>query len=885
MGVLIILALTVTMLHFRMQEHIQQEVRQMARNWLSHAGGKAGHIHYRLLSGDISIDNVQFARAGVRLNIARTYVHAPLPTLISEKLVLSRVWLSGLEIEIEDGFFHDLFQKHASQHVLTVLSALETVQNMHSHGAIVRIQGAGKPMLLTGGQFQLARENGLHRMHFHAFSADGSLDMSGNWQREDAGKLHMQTTWKWRRVPAGLVLTHLLAAHVRLQAISDGDVSWHGNWTNGRHEIAGRMALFDPSTPGLGKAKRPVSEIGFTGNIGNGRWIADLQCGRVPLAAVTAYAPVLNGRRLVSGFYSGDIRTMGGAETQDNSAGWVAKMQGKLTDVVYSAPGESDWHLGRVELSNAEISMPGRQLHIGRMAVTQGDIVFQPLLSSEQQGAPVWRIQSEEVSFQALRLGIQLEEDIGQLRFPVLSGRGNMDTRGRLTVTLLAQDDVQHWHIQAKADPEQKTLSAKISAQGVPLVTLRPLISRLHRAGPQGVPELAGQADLDIELSAVPTRLKVNGLVQARHVRIAQAGTQISVDHMRLDIKELGTKSRHIGRLRLDGWHYQTALLPMALSSPGASGDVPFRRAQNWRIDQLVLNRGLVSIGSSKAVWMRLPSINVRNLVAGKNASVTVQGQLGDGFFSLKGTVDAFAPLPRFNIHVRLRHALPFFLNDWFSISGAPRIMRGRLNADFSMRDATKGQYHGILYLNLVRGQLETGAFGDDPLLKLAGYSTHTIFERLRTTVRWRLKVPIAGNQRLAPLSLKTIGKQLLTAVRKRMKQAPVMGAPVSRVQSIRVAHVRLHNKKALTNNERLRLREVVRVLRDDPKLIVELLPELSGEPLDNPHTRRVRQMQTLIGKYLRRRGVSASRVFPVWPQERHRTGEVSGIRIQALRG
>ena len=79
-------------------------------------------------------------------------------------------------------------------------------------------------------------------------------------------------------------------------------------------------------------------------------------------------------------------------------------------------------------------------------------------------------------------------------------------------------------------------------------------------------------------------------------------------------------------------------------------------------------------------------------------------------------------------------------------------------------------------------------------------------------------------------------------------------------------------------------LRNVIAALGENPKLKVELLPRLGNEPLDKDLIRRVRHVQNLIEKYMRKRGVlTASRIFPVWPQEQHRAGESGGILIQVL--
>jgi len=883
MTAVIAVGLILMALHFGLQAHVQQQVRQLVGQWLSEAGGEAGEIRYRLLRGVITVKDAQLSRGGMTLHVDRAYLHAPLSTLLSERLSVSRVLLRGLEIELGNEFSRDLFQARAPQHVQDAFDILEMARRIQVDGFNIRILG-GQPLEVIGGRILLAQDEKLYRVQLQGFMAGGQMEMSGNWQRDDAGALQVKSAWKWRNVPLEPLFAQQ-SMQAWLQGASDGELSWQGDWTNGSHEASGRLSLFNPAARGFGEVSAQTSEVGFEAKASHDRWEADVQCAALPLNGAAAYAPVLNGRQLASGSYSGSIQAAGSTEQGNEPAGWRAEIQGELVNVVYRAPNLPSWHLGRIALTTAKIRMPARQLHVEKVLIADSNVVFLLAASgAETNSFSNWQARISHIDVQGLNLGLQPAEAADVMRFPVLQGRGEFRKGGTLAVALNGQEEAGQWRIKAEAVPVQGTLTADVAAKGVPLVRLRPLLPEWP--GMQGEPELAGKVDMNIKLYAGPDKLFMRGQVKAVNVSIAQAGTHLSADRVLIDIRRLGLQKRHIAHLQADGWRYQAALLPMAVPGPVPPVDPVSRKAKNWRIDRLALNRGTLSIGSEDEAWLRGIKIRGQGLYAGNNAPVSMQAFLGEAPLSLEGAMDTFAPIPRFNIRASLRHALPFFLGDWFSISGAPRIIRGRLNADFRLESGKPaGQYQGVLYLGLYHGQLADGAFPDDAMLKLTGYSTHTIFERLQTPTRWRLKAPIAGDWQNTPLSPGHIGSQLLASIKSQVEKKASAGGrpPAKEGEPLSVAHVRLHDRKRLTHNERTRLKDMVASFGVDQKPIIELLPQLGNEQLDAVLVRRVRHIQKLIKAYLRKQGIPRSRIFPVWPQEQHRTGTVGGITIRAF--
>ena len=244
MTAVIAVGLILIALHFGLQAHVQQEVRQLVGQWLLEAGGEAGEIRYRLLRGDITIKDARLSKNGMALHVSRTYLHAPLTTLLSDRLSISHVKLRGMDVELGEELFQGLFQARSPQYVLDAFSIFEMAQRIQVDGFNIRAQG-NDPLELIGGRLLLSAEEKSHRIQLQGFMAGGRIEMSGDWQRNNAGTLQLRSAWRWRNLPlAPLFAQQGLQAW--LQGVSDGDLSWQGDWKNGSHEVSGRAEVFDP---------------------------------------------------------------------------------------------------------------------------------------------------------------------------------------------------------------------------------------------------------------------------------------------------------------------------------------------------------------------------------------------------------------------------------------------------------------------------------------------------------------------------------------------------------------------------------------------------------------------------------------------------------------
>ncbi len=872
---LIVLAASATVLHFRLQEHVQQQAQQMVDQWLASTGGKAGRVHYQLLRGDISIHNIRLSRADMVLHASQAYLHAPLSVLGTGHLVFSDVYIKGLTVDLHPVKYRDVFDTGTQRRVLAALGLLRMTQRVQVDKLLLRAYAVSGQLLLASGRLHLDVGKAGRHLQLHMEMAGGELDGTGEWQWDRAGRLRMQTDWKWQHVGIEPVLVQLDLARW-LRGASDGHLSWRADWHSNVHELTGQLILAGTVTQTGEEVERPRAAIDFTVSAKAGQVAGRFDCKAVPLADIQT--PTLGGRHLASAVFSGEIRLEGGEQA---SARWHYTADGTLNDAVYSGTSLPPWRLPQVVFSGLELKLPEQKLRIQKLLATGADVVFWLSGNHGMDGfAPGWKLAVETLALERLHLRLQPDDKGDFLHLIGLHGTGQLRPGGDITLDLRSDGEAAHWRILSHGSLARSALEAEVTASDVPLVQLRPLLPDFSWLGVGEAPELGGDVSLKLHVQRDAEGTHASGSVRAISVLLAHASTRIGVDRLQLDIMRAGTGVMHISRLRGDGWRYQAPLLPMD-AAPSAATPSSGDQSHQWRMDNISLNGGAISIGGD-AGWMQHVNVHVRGLYAGHDAPISAQGRLGEGALQLSGSVDVFSPTKRFAIRGRLRHALPFFLGDWFAISGAPRITRGRLNADLRLKNAGEGgRYRGVLYLGLYHGQLESGVFPHDALLKLAGYGTQSIFNRLKSPARWWIKVPLAGETRA--LGLRTLGRQLLGVIRKRMEQAAPADPLVREETVMTLEHIRLHDGKPLSLNERTRLRRMLAGLKGHHGFVIDLQPQLGNEPLDNGMIARIRHTQAMIERFLRRQGITTMRIFPVWPQARHRTGEVGGILIRAL--
>lgn len=636
------------------------------------------------------------------------------------------------------------------------------------------------------------------------------------------------------------------------------------------HRQAGERALY-------GRALMGQTPLNFSGRLDGERWHVSGRAQGVPLAGIAAYLPPLAGRHLTRGTFSGDFTVYG------EHGAWRTDLSGELADLVYAADGKTAWRAERIRVRKGRILPLEQRLIIDGMEV-HGGLMLVRLEGVSTAPATSWQLQSNDVRISQLAVGISAAGGSDAFMLPPLFGSAKTDAQGFFVFDLASRGEGENWHLQGRIDVPAQTLTAQASAGQVLLSRLRPVLPSLHLSRSGGEPELAGTVDAQLSLGLLSSALHVSGDVTGHDVAIAHGGDEWRAKRVHIELADVGSglKQQHLRSMDVDDWHYHLALRPLAKQALAEASFAADGSLQAWRLDHARLRHGVVSVGAADAHWLQDVTLALHGLAAGSDADIAADGQLSGGDFSLRGKADVLSPLPRLELHASFKHATPFFLGPWLSLSGMPRIIRGRLQGDLRLRSKHDGHYSGEFKLLLANGQWQEGVFADDPMVELVGFTSHAAFERLADNRGdLALTVPVQGEWRKQALGMAVVGQAILAELQRRLRQ-PVAQQQRLPFRVIKQTHVRLRDRGAFSQNERQRLWRMARLLLGNKALAVELEPQLGQQAISPELIARVRYTQEKIEAYLRHRGVGRTRIFPVWPTVKHQAGELSGIRILA---
>jgi hypothetical protein len=371
-----------------------------------------------------------------------------------------------------------------------------------------------------------------------------------------------------------------------------------------------------------------------------------------------------------------------------------------------------------------------------------------------------------------------------------------------------------------------------------------------------------------------------------------------------VDIAAAGSEgSRKLTRVQLSDWQLQEALRPLSRITPAARVEPPplpgpdagkdqkppveaevSSPVLNWEVDELIAENGRISLGQPDALIAENLLLRVHHVSKGELSPFTLSGDFASGDVRSQGKLQL---QPAFSLisKTTVSHALPFAFNNWMQLSGMPRFVRGRVNANLRVDaddSAAEGAYTGKLIIGLYQGVLETGAFPEDPMLQRTGYRAQDLLERLNASRYIKLSIPVQGVWDGALLT-DTLGEAGMAV----LKKAGVEARPVAKQtepQVSKVTRLRLRVGRGFSHNERVRLRQMARALLKDKKLIVELTPQLGTASLDAEMIARVLKNQQKVEQYLNKLGIGSRRIYPVWPQAEHQRGDAPGLLLNARR-
>lgn len=393
-------------------------------------------------------------------------------------------------------------------------------------------------------------------------------------------------------------------------------------------------------------------------------------------------------------------------------------------------------------------------------------------------------------------------------------------------------------------------------------------------------------------ISGTPMWL-IQGDVQGRDLVWERSGWQWRLDELELQqLQRVSGGLAEVDRLDVQGWQVVAPMVLLdAMMADGYSEPaqmLPQPWLQGWHIGQTSLQEGSFALGQEDKRWIDAMSLTIKQPEALKPASLNFQGLLGEGHLSVYGQwnpIDSVEPL---SLDARIDDALPFVLNDWMKLSRLPAWMQGRLSARLSVEPSYDGAqvFNGQMSVELADAQLAMTAAESEAFIQQAGTSPQSVLSRLERNGKVLLKDSFVS---VTPLEWPMIGQTLFNAMKSEL--------PATSEKLIRESHVvgrmRIHQfepnqrvagyVEGFSLNERMRLRKMIRQIKQDKSVWIELVPQLGDHELDDGFLRQIREEQQRIEAFMRKRGVAAGQIIPVWPQVKHHSREAAGIRIEGV--
>lgn len=863
-----ILALLLLSLHFAVQAEVQQQARDVVSRWAQQQGVSVADVQYRMMRGALTLENFRFHKGGVNFAAATLTLQGDITSFLNKQPRLSLLELRGLRLDVDEIPQDFWIADGAYSPVLARL--WRSARAIVMEGGDIRIGGSGgfphQPVDMELLRFRAQGAAGARQARglFHLLGGHVELQLEEAWEGDSAPKVQALTHWE--DIDASSFLPAVFGGQPVLGAF-DGIVDWRAQ-AGSRVESQGAIEF---SSADMTSAP---AKLKWQGSFAGGQWQGGLETARWPLVMLTEQLPLFASREVDGGMLDGRL------EVSRSGDGWHIAGDGLAVSDLYLqrqvSQGEEAyvWEVSRALLDGLNIDAKARQFRVGSLELEGVDARFDPVRADGQSDE--WDVRVGEVVVRDFRPSVYLGED-RRLYLPAFAGAAKWKGGG--------------WQVELKSDgPERWLLSGQaylqgsastqltLKAVGAPLVRFRSMLPPLLRSGEA---ELEGTVGAKAELSEREGVWHLVGDVQVANVHFGLLGDNWFADSIKIDALRADASGRaHARDVRLQGWKYRAPLYPLAQpaqqAAPAEHADVR-EWFGAWQIDRLLMKKGQVAVGQSDAIWLQDTEVELAGIGPEADAVLSVRSRFDGGVLNVKGRIGLSSPRPDVKeLKVTVRDALPFFARDWLRLSGLPAVTRGRLYADLSARQ-DGGEWRGTAYVRLQRGGLEEGVFAEDVLLERTGFNAYELFSRLSDGQSIRVKIPLAGHASLASV----LGEGFVNAAR---QDAERSGSKIrQQVHMQTLSQVRLHERDALSHNERTRLRSAIEALKRNPKWVVELVPQLGGRELDDEAIRQVRYTQQLMAVFMEVRGISRTRVFPVWPGVLHRDAAgSSGISLLA---
>ncbi|MBL4775062.1 MAG: hypothetical protein JKY87_03270 [Mariprofundus sp.] len=884
------------------QAKAQERAVMLVQAWATKAQVDIGNIRYHLLRNGLILHDIRIERGLDKLLIEHILMQASPESLNSSAAHIGKVDITGLEAE-----YHHINSSNAWQNdqMLMALWQASTSINMQGGRFTLYLQEQDeKPLLMNTFSIQQRMQSHQRVITASALTNDGAMQ----WHVSiDHSNNSSDGQFSWQHVNA-----HKWFEALALQPTSgslSGELTWrnkHSQELNMQGELRFEAEQDDASKDNdtsKGNAAyhdQPIQRLQFDASLRNRLWDMHINAQAWPLDIWRKTLPDIAGRQWHS------ARWYGSSHWQGQPGKWsITSDTGVLHNIIFSNPSANataDWSWEKVSYGGLHLDTMQQYLHVSRLALNNGSLTVNagttwPIASKKTADRRDWNIGADHIQLHEITLNIALPE--GSLSIQSLTGAAAWPQRQDFSFklkTALANDATQtQWQLRGTAARQATSLfsDADFSLRGqyIPINYLRLLLPIQGDANsPVG---LAGSMELRSTISVQQGRWQMRGQATMHDVQISHTGDTWMAEQISSQFGPIGMglENQHIEQLNIDRWSYIASLEPLQaihidqppVSMQQTSWWRSALRDNHIRIRHINLNEGSISIGQQDALWADQLNIQIDNLGETQAATIAAKANVSGGKFDLSGHWHALSEPQQFRGTASLQDATPFFLHPWMTASAMPRLIQGRLNAQINIHDGDHENNYQSQWKFQLRGALtEALTYATDPMLTLSGLNTAELLRHLaRPDGTVLLQGNISGSWQERALDFGLISQSVQIALRQAANRDAVMlktsETPVSKSPA---AHIRLHGREVLSLNERGRLIKIVRLLRRNPNMSIDLIPQWTGSKLDSDILKRIQRTQELIERYMLHRKINKQRIFPRWPTALDQVDEISSIQV-----
>ena len=910
------------------QTYAQKQAKELIHAWGEHANVHIADVRYHLLRNGLVLQGIRIERGDDQVTIKHILVRANPKLLTSSTPRIGTMDISGLDAVFTNTASNNIW--HQDRDLKQIWQA---ATSLTVHGGQIKLYMKGKdspPVELLELSLQQQLQTSGRTITGSARVLQGTI--SGQWHQgagtQKGEDWQSKGIIKWHALDAGQLMASLALKHI--EGHLNGGLSWKmaaGDAEKQSLNVLGEIQLNTVSDRETSNAHSLQFNAVKTDDV----WKVDMDAVAWPLDPWSDHLPGIGGRQLVSAQLDSTSHWTG------RDGHWkISSDKGLLQDVIYARPDsnqednkQSAWYWSRINYAKANIDTDKNRLHISKIDMVDSRLMLQagkadkamqadPDNATDKNSPPeipektmAWNINADHINIRNMMLALAVPQ--GKVVLEALDGKAQCPKGKPLSFRLhtaagetpLAPDEngatAPQWRLRGTAEKnnhgEFTSASFNVVGTHIPVARLRPALPLQDDIS--SPIKLSGDSELKAKMTVKQGLWQMQGKAAIRNFNLSHGGDAWFAEqiHLRFGPVGMGLDTQKITSIKSQGWQYIAALHPLPPQMPGgtAQTDAPEIDTPSWwmttlrknniEIGHLLFENGKISVGQQQRIWADEVEFKVDSIKTDHWSDISVKGKAGGGNFHLNGKWEALADEQRFRGKAVLSQATPFFLHNWMTASGMPRLIQGRLSAELNITDGHEpDSYQGNVTIQLIQGRTEAGTFPSDPMLARTGYNTSELLQRLdNNTGVIMLKYDLAGQWTKQPLNLERLGLAMQEAMHQAAQSATIGKDKIKPAKTTTEARIRLHDRERLSQNERIRLFNVVRNMRRHPDAIVELRPRWTGKEGSeerDAEIQRIRRTQQLIERYMVYRKVSSRRIFPVWPTIEDQSDETGSIQV-----